>query len=469
MSRWHDIPFRPRRWPFFYGWFILVVGTLGVLMSIPGQTMGVSPFTDPLLAALSLTRSQLSLAYMVGTGLSALLLTPAGKLYDKLGARAMGTGVCVALALVLLYLSQIDRISGGLRSVGLHPLVANFSPILLGFWMVRLTGQGVLTLISRNMVMKWFDHHRGLANGIMAVFVALGFSLAPLLLLAMKNGFGWRGAWQVMAAAIGGVFALVVWLTWRDNPEQCGLSPDGASDELTAERHKQRPVRKQFTLAEAARTYAFWTFSLSLAMFGLYQTGLTFHLRSIFAEKEMSEQVAYSIFLPATVISIPLSLAGGWIGDHIQLKRLLSVMVLGLGLSMVGLMILGIDAGRFTIRLSGDWSIGGGLGFWTLVVGNGICGGLFGVLSAFTWPKYFGREHLGAVSGLNMALVVFGSAIGPLAFSLGLDWTKTYAAAALACLCFTALLFIGSFFANDPHPDKPRVPPAENVEPDAQD
>ena len=40
--------------PFYYGWVILVVAAIGVLASIPGQTMGVSVFTDHYIRELSL-------------------------------------------------------------------------------------------------------------------------------------------------------------------------------------------------------------------------------------------------------------------------------------------------------------------------------------------------------------------------------------------------------------------------------
>jgi hypothetical protein len=36
-----DFPFRPAALPFYYGWVILVVSTVGIVMSVPGQTMGV--------------------------------------------------------------------------------------------------------------------------------------------------------------------------------------------------------------------------------------------------------------------------------------------------------------------------------------------------------------------------------------------------------------------------------------------
>ena len=47
---WHsDLPFKPASFPFYYGWLILIVSTIGLVMSAPGQTIGVSVFTESLL------------------------------------------------------------------------------------------------------------------------------------------------------------------------------------------------------------------------------------------------------------------------------------------------------------------------------------------------------------------------------------------------------------------------------------
>ena len=62
-----DFPFKPRSSPIFYGWFIVVAATIGMVFTIPGQTMGFSVFTDILIEELGLSRLQLSTAYLVGT------------------------------------------------------------------------------------------------------------------------------------------------------------------------------------------------------------------------------------------------------------------------------------------------------------------------------------------------------------------------------------------------------------------
>ena len=106
--KYAKIPFDPSKWPFYYGWFIIALGTLGIIMSIPGQTIGVSTFTDSLIEVLNISRDKISLAYMVGTILSSFLLTKAGRLYDSHGARLVGGIGSVGLGISLIILSQVD-------------------------------------------------------------------------------------------------------------------------------------------------------------------------------------------------------------------------------------------------------------------------------------------------------------------------------------------------------------------------
>ena len=179
-------PFAVNKWPFFYGWVVWLISTLGFLMSIPGQTMGMAVFTEPFINAFDLSRTQLSIAYMLGTLASALFLTRAGRLYDRLGARLIMVGSSVALAIVLLYFTVLDRLAAHL--VGTPGVM--FLLIMLGYFGVRFSGQGVLTSASRNVLMNWFARRRGRASGLRGVFVSLGFSLAPLVLAGMIGVLG---------------------------------------------------------------------------------------------------------------------------------------------------------------------------------------------------------------------------------------------------------------------------------------
>ncbi|MEP1778744.1 hypothetical protein, partial [Reichenbachiella sp.] len=104
-SNW---PFHPGKLPFFYGWPIIVLGTMGISMSIPGQTMGVSTFTDSLIEALGMSRSELGFAYMCGTVTSASFLTWVGIKYDQHGVRPIAILASIGMAITLVFLSQTD-------------------------------------------------------------------------------------------------------------------------------------------------------------------------------------------------------------------------------------------------------------------------------------------------------------------------------------------------------------------------
>lgn len=432
-----SIPLAPRRYPFFYGWFILVLSAFGFLMSAPGQTYGVSPFIDSLLTALDLTRVQLSLAYMFGTIGSSLCLTYAGRVYDRFGARVVAPVSSLILGLVLVLLSQCDRIAstvGGFLGVENSPAVG-FVVVMFLFFVLRFSGQGVLTMVSRNMMMKWFDRHRGLVTGLTGMVVAPAFSASPAVLNALVVRTGWRGAWLWLALLIGGVFTLVALLFYRDNPEACGLEPDGplAGKALGSRRPRPDHERRQYTLAEVRRSYSFWIFAGGIALFGFYITGMSFHAASLFEGAGMERGAGYMIFLYASVVSVLLRPLVGWLCDRIPLKFLLMAMLIGVGISALGLRVLGQGAS-----------------IWGVVVGNGLCGATLGTLAAVTWPNFYGRRHLGAISGFSMAITVFASAIGPWLFSQCEAMSGSYAPAITGVAIAAGILILFSIRADSP-------------------
>jgi len=399
-------------------------------MSIPGQTVGVSVFTDYLLESLKLSRDQLSFAYMAGTIASSLLLPWAGRLYDRFGARVTAAGAGFCLALVLIVFSKSDILAGHLlRIPWIGTATGGLLVVLPGFFALRLFGQGILTLASRNMIAKWFDRRRGLVFGMTGVFTALGFSSAPLIFDFAIDYLGWREAWMAMAVIIGAGFVPFVLAFFRDNPEECGLLPDGATPVAEDSSESIPEPEVSATLPQARRTPLFWVFSLSFALSALYTTGLTFHVVSAFSSSDMARDQAIAIFLPASIIAVTVHLFGGWLSDRIDLKILLAVMLGGMMISMAGLVVLAP-----------------GLPVLMVIFGNGLSMGLFSLLSGVSWPKLFGRKHLGAISGLNMSIVVFHSAVGPVLFSQSLSWTGSYSAAGIANLAVAGLLLAATFF-----------------------
>lgn len=433
MKRNPNFPFAPKKSPLFYGWIAMIAGTVGVICSIPGQTMGVSVFTNYLIDSLQLSRDALSSAYLIGTVASSLFLTYAGKLYDKFGARFTAMIAAFGLTVTLVLFSFSNHLSGSISHfTDIDFSTVSFLLISLLFFFLRFSGQGVLTLASRNMIMKWFDQRRGFANSISSAFQSFGFAVSPLFIAVLITRFNWSVTYQILAT-LTLLFILFAYIFYRDNPEECGLIPDGKIIEPRQKNNPTFQTKKQYTLKEAKSTWVFWVFALSLSFNAFFITGFTFNVISIFESCGFSEQKALSVFIPASIISIITAITGNILSDYIKMQTLLIVFLIGCLLASLGIAIL-------------DYKIG----YYVLILGNGIMGGLFSVLASITWPRFYGRQHLGAISGLSMSLIVFSSAIAPLFFSRIYTLTDSYRIAGYTGVVCVVILLIFSVKAKNP-------------------
>ena len=422
--------------PLFYGWVILGMSIIGAMISIPGQTMGVSVFTDDLIRVLGLSRVNLSLAYMVGTIGSAILLTPAGKRMDRYGVRIIATASTFLLGAVLIFMSGLDHILEVLWKVFPIPhWITAFILITLSFFLLRFLGQGMVMLASKNMLMKWFDHHRGMANAILGIFISFGFSLAPRVLNSRIIHSGWNGAWREMGFILITAGALLFWLLGRDNPYDSGMKPDSRKEVKDNPKLPPGHPAHDFTLKQARRTLPFWVMGLTLAMHSLYVTAFTFHIVSIFESAGMTRLQAIGVFLPASILSVLFNFTVSWLSDYIRIRYILIVQ---LGSQLI-LMF-------FMSRLAP------GLNYVMVIIGYGIMGGLFNITNSIVWPRYYGTSHLGAITGQIMGFLVAGSALGPYFFSLIKSFTGSYSNASLVCCGFSTILFILAFKVRRPAP-----------------
>lgn len=363
--------------------------------------MGVSVYTDHLIANLELSRIDISTAYMIGTLSSSLLMTRAGIFYDKFGARVAAAGSAFFLGLFLILLSRSLWLTESISSLtGLPERGTAFALMIFGFLGIRFFGQGVLTLVSRGMVMRWFETHRGFAAALMGIVTSFGFSYAPRVLQALIDLSSWQQSWLVLGVVLVAAIVPFILLIFRDSPEDCSMKMEEGVKIRTGKAGRESSPVRNYTLEEARKDPQFWFYMVILFFWALYNTAFTFHVTSIFGSLGMNTAEAVAIFLPISVISVFARFGGSWASDLIKMKYIFYIFTIST-----------FFAG---LAISLPWN---GLSFFLLLAGMGVANGLFGVITSVTWPKLYGREHLGAISGMAMSFMVAGSALGPWIFS----------------------------------------------------
>ena len=434
-AKWANVPFSPSRFPFFYGWVIVFISTVCIVCSVPGQTAGIGPFTDYLMEALGLSREKLSLAYMIGTITSGLLLPYAGKVLDKVGVRVMSVLASTGLAVSLLMFANAGKINDLLDGYGGVYLTVGVAS--LAFLLVRFFGQGNMTMVGRVAIGRWFNHWRGTATAIAGVPIAFAFNSAPWLMNKLINAFGWKGACLLLACCIGGGMTIIGALLFRDTPEECGLRMDGLTEDQSKKKEDKQlhVVHKEFTRGEAVRTISFWAFVFGLAVHSLIVTAIAFNITSIGEEMGKTKDEALLMFVYSSFISIPSRFIVSYLVDNTRLKLKAVLMMMAVTIFSYSLGLAWFDTG---------------LGRVVTIVGLGLSGGVWGVVCNVTFPRYFGRKHLGAISGLNMSVIVIASAIGPALFNYCKVWLGSYQKASLSVLVLPAAMLVLAMLAGNP-------------------
>ncbi|MEL6924534.1 MAG: MFS transporter [Bacteroidota bacterium] len=370
---------------------------------------------------------QLSNAYLIGTLVSATLLTKVGKLYDVYGGRIIAMLAVLLLGSTLILISFSDDLAGWLAAdvLGTSSVAVPFVTITVCFFLLRFSGQGVLTMVSRTMLMKWFIQNRGFANGLSGVAVSFGFSIAPGILNKMIDQSGWEQTlWQLALLAFG--FFVFAFGFFRDNPKSSDCEPDGGRPLFQTKSKPQALPDQDASLSEAKRTYVLWIFTLTFMLVGLYVTALTFHIADVFEKVGKSRSEAFNVFIPIAFVALFFHFFGSWLSDYIRLRYLLWLQLLAIVFSTVAVINLGQQ----------PWA------WYLLVVCNGTFSGLYGVLTNVSWPRFFGLTHLGAISGFAVSWNVAGSALGPALFSLAEQQTGSYSIGCYVVMAMAVVLFV---------------------------
>lgn len=291
---------------------------------------------------------------------------------------------------------------GSRRVMVLSILGISSSTILFGlargFWHAFLTrflagllGAGVFVPGVR-LVSVWFSpEERGTALGILSIGGSVGLILSSWITPSLAELLGWRGS-IVLFAVLGLASTMAMWLTIKDRSAEGGLGFGGAeSSDLL--------LRKSFWILAAVQIVRLGSYYAFIAWLPLI-------LREEFGLSLVSAGLAFSVFNIAGMVSNPL---GGMVSDRVGERRVLLISFAALGL---GALVFPWIRASIPMHLS-VFALG-----WLV---NFVRSPSFAV-----YPKLYGVERAGKVSGLQNTFASAGALILPFVLGYIRDTSSSY-------------------------------------------
>jgi len=271
---------------------------------------------------------------------------------------------------------------------------------------------GTQSISYTKLITGWFVKRRGLAVGISAAGLGLGYTVVPILvgwLLAMTN---WRSALALLSLVVFLLPLLFNLVLARPN------TPAARPHDFAVE---------GMTAAEARATSAFWRIAASILLASTALTGVVPHIALLVTDRGFTSRQAAMVASTYGLSTIIGRVIVGWLADRLAISRVAIAFFL---LSGMGFALAGLVAGSASLPM---------LVLVALTIGFGF-GAESDVIALFI-TRYFGQRSFGAIYGYLLAVFLIGASIGPALFGYGRDHFHGYtipmllAAAVMGAAC----------------------------------
>ena len=360
-----------------YGWVIVAVSTLALIVSNGLSIGGLPPFYKPMreelvaLAAVDPTRAESFIAIaanitFIMSGVSSLL---SGWLLTRLrikpvmlvGCLLLGAGVILqsqATSVTTVYLSRF-LMGSSLGFVGVAPCVV--------------------------LVSSWFGKGRGVALGIALTGTSLGGSIVSLIAAPLIPSYGWRTAMLILSGLVWVVLVPVVILLVRTPEQTVEIQEETTTSGIDG-----------FTLGQAVRTPLFWAFGAA-AMLVFYPIFVILQQFILYVQTPRIGLTAESAAFGQSAlfaIGVGGKFLAGWISDRWKAANV-----------MVAFAALMFAASLLLLDLSASNAL------WFLLPFAIGYGGTWLMLQRLA-SELFGRREIGKILGAITLIEVLGASIG---------------------------------------------------------
>ena len=363
-------------------------------------------FIDPLAEGLQAGRGAISLALTLGIAGNLIAGPVIGLLSDKYGARRLVLIGVLALALIVFGFSMIQSL--------VHLYIASVLMVVLA------AGTGPITYTR--VISSWFNKRRGMALGLALIGIGLGGAVLPVLSQALISEYGWRMAYQYLAAIVLLVTFPPLYFLLKDHP------PNVERSDVVGKKARQASAQetaKGFTVTEAIKTKEFWLLAIGFLIVAAGNSGGLVHLPPLLTDAGLTAERA-ALYTGIMGVGVAIGRAvGGYLLDLFHAPYVAICFLLG-PLFAYSFFLSGVSA---------EWAF-----IPVLLFGIGM-GAEFDVIP-FLISRYFGLKSFGVIYGIQISTFSIGTGLGPAIMGFAYD---TYGSYAPAIQIAMALLVIGSF------------------------
>ncbi len=393
-------------------WWLVIAGCVTHAVSTGFSYFGMSAFFPSIEREFGWSRTAISGAFSLARMESGFLGPFEGYLTDRLGARRImfiGVGICVLGFFALSWVNSLPML---------------YVVIVLGIVLGSSLGYYVPISV---LVARVFYEKRSLAFGIFRMGPGLSGPLVPVVGW-MIGLWGWR-----IAAVISGCILMVVGFPLACVISRISQAHERAPKQPAELNTQQRKLRKrssdpQFTLSEALRASAFWTYSIAMGLRHMVTEGVSVHFVILLVDRGWSTTAASTLLGVSTLIGTPARLGMGWLGDLLDKRRL-----------TIGL----LSALSVSVLLMG--STPEALIFTPCMVIYSLAYGGLAALQEPLRADYFGTRAFASIQGVSRSVTTVGTFMGPMLAGFLYDVTRSYAIA-FAIFAVVSLLAMGFMF-----------------------
>lgn len=360
-------------------WPLLCFGFVSIFWGNLGQSFFISWYGAHIQDSLNLSAALYGSLYSGGTLASAFTIITVGGLIDRwpLQRFVMAVGVGLTLACLVMFVS--------------HKALT----LLLGFYLLRLCGQGLLPHTAQTTMARYFDADRGKALSLSASGVPVGEVVLPLLAVVLIAAVGWQFSWLVLAATVPLMYLPLAVYFLRRAPEDTNTPPV----QQAAAQHDLSQGRRHML-----SDYRFWLALPAVLAAPFIVTGVFIQQGFILSAKGWDPLWLASCFVMYGIAHWLASLLAGVLVDLLSARRLLPFMHLPM---IAALAVLALYQGQWVAPV------------FMVLLGTTI--GLVGPITGALWPEVYGTGKLGSLRSLMTAFMVFSTAVSPVLFGALID------------------------------------------------